>query len=80
MTQEQRTEHKDKMAKVLKEWLTLNLGYPNCANSDILVRLPDMWQVLLTNNLVLEGMTYDEFQHHAHSQYLFADFQLHMTF
>ena len=80
MTLEQQIEHKDKMAVVLKKYLAETLGYPNCPNQEIMRKLPEMWQVLLTNNLVLPGMSYDMFVSHAQSQYLFADFQMQMTF
>lgn len=70
MTNEEKIEWRKKAIPLLKEFLAKTVGYPNCSNEAIMKNLDLMWAELGSNNLIVEGMTFQMFIVCAQKKYM----------
>jgi hypothetical protein len=62
-------EQKAQVIAEMRNYLTKNLGYPNCNPKVILQHLLPMWQELEKKGLV-KGITYEHFAKTGHQKYM----------
>ena len=72
MTKKELAAHKVKVKKVMVDYLTATLNYPQCTNEQIMQQLKPMWVKLEEAGLVIEGMKFQAFVEHAQREFLMA--------
>ena len=70
MTNAEKLEWKNKAVPVLTEFLQKTINYPNCDGVQIMNQLGPMWELLVKNGMVTEGMTFQMFADSAHRKYM----------
>lgn len=78
MTQQEKIEWRATVLPIMKKHLTDTIGYPNCMIEQIMGQIRPMWELLEAQKLIVPGMTYQAFYHHAHDQAKRAEFVEHM--
>lgn len=73
MNDQEKAQFVSLASKLLKEHLTLNVGYPKCTLAQIMNQLPHMWNVLVQQGLIRPGMTYNAFIQAAQEKYMQAE-------
>lgn len=69
MTEGEKTEHKEKVKKVMVDHLT-TLGYPNISGDQIMTQLKAMWIKIEEAGLILPGMNFQAFQAFANQAFM----------
>jgi hypothetical protein len=74
MTAGEKETHKEKVKKVMIDYLT-TLGYPNLSNEQIMSQLKNMWLKIEEAGLVVEDMNFQAFCAYANNAFMIAEVQ-----
>lgn len=75
MTEGEKTNHKEKVKKVMIDQLTSAVNYPNCTPDQIMSQLKNMWLKIEEEGLLVEDMNYQAFCAYANHCFMVSQVQ-----